>query len=138
MKRTLKFPNNLTRKVVKGVQSDVKTARFICPECGSESLVTMGSEPLEGAHQVRRTVVCVFCRFEIPLHLGERWGGLSLDEAKREWCEVYRCDCLFNAPNPQEPLPTKMSEFHPGPKCLNQWFGRETPKGRDLPNRKAA
>ncbi len=91
IKQTLKSSHNLRPQLALGVQSDVKTAsrnlRFICPECGSEA-----TDPPPGAHGFRRTVVCAVCHFEIPLHLGERWGRLSLDEAKKEWRELYRED----------------------------------------------
>ncbi len=97
MKPTLKSPHNLRRNAGESVQLNVKTAsrsgRFICPECGSDDFIAI--DPAEGRlpkSLVRRTVICGKCYFEIPLHLGERWGGLSLTEAKKEWREVYRRD----------------------------------------------
>jgi predicted RNA-binding Zn-ribbon protein involved in translation (DUF1610 family) len=64
---------------------------FVCPECGSQEV-----EPtsLVRAPKTRpgmpRGYVCAKCHFEIPAHLGERWGGISIQDARREWREVYR------------------------------------------------
>ncbi len=66
-------------------------AQFICPECGSQEhgrgmlgkAIRRGSGP-------RRDYICVECGFAIPAHLAERWGGLSIEEARREWRLVYR------------------------------------------------
>jgi hypothetical protein len=30
---------------------------------------------------------------KIPLHLAERWGGISFKEAKKQWREIYRIFC---------------------------------------------
>ncbi len=85
-----------------GVQSFVKTvskdARLICPECGSQDFVgTITGQPLVETRDVRRTVFCAVCHFEIPLHLAQRWGGLSLAEAKKEWRGLYRPECVLGS-----------------------------------------
>ncbi len=76
-------------------------ARFICPECGSGKFVApTPAEVRQKKPLVRRTVICASCGFEIPLHLAERWGGLSLDEAKKEWREIYRLDGICERATP--------------------------------------
>lgn len=63
--------------------------RFLCPECGSHDAVpTRAAQPQPLGK--RRGYVCSQCRREIPAHLAERWGDLSIEEARREWREVYR------------------------------------------------
>jgi hypothetical protein len=71
---------------------------FICPECGSgeAGIVAhispdprlIGTDPWAG---VLETIQCGNCRRNIPAHLAERWNGLSLEEARKEWRKVYRC-----------------------------------------------
>ncbi len=102
IKQTLKCSHNLRRNVENGVQPTVKTVskytRFICPECGSEDFVgTDSGQPLVEIYRVRRTVVCAVCHFEVPLHLAQRWGRLSLAEAKKQWCELYRPECVLHS-----------------------------------------
>jgi predicted RNA-binding Zn-ribbon protein involved in translation (DUF1610 family) len=65
--------------------------KFICPECGSVEALPVSLRKAPRANPgPRREVVCARCGFEIPLHLAERWGGLSVAEAQKEWVEVYR------------------------------------------------
>jgi hypothetical protein len=71
-----------------------RTEQFICPECGSEECdptnLNQASKRVPG---LRRDLVCARCRFEIPAHLAERWGGISVEEARKEWRLVYRNLC---------------------------------------------
>lgn len=60
---------------------------FICPECGS--LESAGGAALQGTGP-RRSYTCAGCHLEIPAHLAERWGGLSAQDARAEWWQVYR------------------------------------------------
>ncbi len=65
--------------------------RFVCPECGSaepEPGVSRDA-PKQGSRK-RRNWVCAKCHFEIPIHLAERWGGISVEDAMNEWRELYR------------------------------------------------
>ena len=39
---------------------------------------------------VLQIMTCGKCQSQIPAHLGERWDGLSVDDAKKEWKKVYR------------------------------------------------
>ena len=67
------------------------TERFICPECGSQECEPTSLKlTLAGGSGLRRNLVCAKCRFEIPAHLAERWGGISVEEASKEWREIYR------------------------------------------------
>ena len=65
--------------------------RFICPECGSKDAQPPGIEAgLKKGHGLRYTLTCARCRWKIPAHLAERWGGLSIEAARQEWHHVYR------------------------------------------------
>ena len=65
--------------------------QFLCPECGSdEPAPTSLAEALKRGTGMRRGCVCARCHFEIPEHLAERWGEISVGEARKEWREVYR------------------------------------------------
>ena len=35
-------------------------------------------------------MTCAKCLFEIPIHLAERWGGISVEDAMKEWRDLYR------------------------------------------------
>ena len=68
---------------------------FICPECGSTE--ACGFTMVEGAllpddpwSWVLQIAHCANCSREIPAHLGDRRGGISIEEAQREWRSVYR------------------------------------------------
>lgn len=68
---------------------------FVCPECGSRrvagiALVQPAGSATDPWSPVLQTARCASCRREIPAHLAERWGGISVEEAGREWREVYR------------------------------------------------
>jgi DNA-directed RNA polymerase subunit RPC12/RpoP len=65
--------------------------KFVCPECGSQEPepTSLVRAPKAGPG-MRRGYVCAKCYFEIPAHLGERWGGISIQDARREWLEAYR------------------------------------------------
>lgn len=63
---------------------------FICPECGSTQLGPVDLAELEDGQ--RRVYTCATCNFEIPIFLAERWGGISVDDAMREWRQLYRAD----------------------------------------------
>ena len=68
---------------------------FICPECGSREVSVMAMiQPVPNEtdpwSSVLQTMRCASCRREIPTHLAERWEGISVKEARKEWREVYR------------------------------------------------
>ncbi len=65
--------------------------RFVCPERGSSQPEpnTSGKDQQPGNGTWRR-YTCAHCRFEIPVHLAERWGGISIEDARNEWLAVYR------------------------------------------------
>ena len=65
--------------------------RFICPECGSaQAEQHVSRDAQERATIRRRRYTCATCHFEIPIHLAERWGGISVEDAMREWRDLYR------------------------------------------------
>ena len=67
---------------------------FLCPACG-------GSEPLMTTHispsfdsgrpstHILMRITCGNCENSIPAHLAERWGGISIADAKTEWLNEY-------------------------------------------------
>lgn len=68
---------------------------FLCPECGSREagiveLVEPGLDADDPRSGVLRWITCADCGFEIPAHIGELRDGVSPEEARREWLEVYR------------------------------------------------
>ncbi len=65
--------------------------RFLCPECGSTKPEhDFFQEPVARAARLRRRYRCAECHCEIPVHLAERWGGISVEDAMREWRVAYR------------------------------------------------
>jgi predicted RNA-binding Zn-ribbon protein involved in translation (DUF1610 family) len=69
--------------------------KFICPECGSHKasesrLMSSDTRTLSPGQVTTRTRICIGCGFEIPRHLGERHGEISIEQARREWQTVYR------------------------------------------------
>jgi GTP diphosphokinase / guanosine-3',5'-bis(diphosphate) 3'-diphosphatase len=68
---------------------------FICPECSSTKVrqvmeVTTAFDPAHPWSGVLGRIVCDGCGSTIPAHLGERWDGLSIEEAQDQWRKVYR------------------------------------------------
>jgi transposase-like protein len=65
---------------------------FVCPECGSSEIEPNPSRKSQkSVNGFRRRCTCAHCRSEIPVHLAERWGGISIEDARNEWRAVY-CD----------------------------------------------
>ena len=73
---------------------------FICPNCGStkeEGRILLSKEPVLNKKRnawasVLEQVTCKDCRSIIPTHLAERWNNISIDEAKKEWANLYKKD----------------------------------------------
>lgn len=68
---------------------------FVCPECGSTEAstyedVSTDYDPQNPWSGVLERITCAKCDFLIPAHLGERWGQMSVEEARQEWQDVYR------------------------------------------------
>ena len=75
---------------------------FICPHCEfsiednpsaelsfimrEPALDDLTNDPWNGVLQAVR---CPGCMFWIPAHLGDRWNGISVENAQKEWKEVY-------------------------------------------------
>ncbi len=45
------------------------------------------TDPWRGVLQI---ITCGDCGRDVPAHLAERWNGLTVDEARRDWLAVYR------------------------------------------------
>jgi hypothetical protein len=70
---------------------------FICPECSSrESSIILNVETAHGDADpwtgVLQRIICAQCGSVIPAHVGERWNGMSIAAAQREWKKTYRRD----------------------------------------------
>jgi len=68
-------------------------SEFICPECGSttpayEAMVSRNLDPDDPWSFVLQTITCGECNTEIPAHLAERWGGISLEDARSQWRDI--------------------------------------------------
>ena len=68
---------------------------FICPECNftefkSYLCVSTIPESKDPWSSVLQKYECAKCKNYIPAHLGERWDDVSLDEAQKEWLEIYK------------------------------------------------
>jgi hypothetical protein len=68
---------------------------FICPNCGGRVPGTITNISTVGPtddpwSKILQTTDCVLCRQTIPAHLGERWNNISIEEARKEWLEVYK------------------------------------------------
>lgn len=68
---------------------------FICPECGhteSRETVYVSKTPSKNNpwSSVLQIMTCGKCWSRIPAHIGERWDGMTEEEAKIEWKTVYR------------------------------------------------
>jgi len=73
----------------------MKPAEFICPECGSQkpgvaSLVEREFIEGDAWSAILQEYQCPQCRSIIPAHLAERSDELTVEQAQREWREVYR------------------------------------------------
>ena len=67
--------------------------RFICPGCGSTDMPQCSfvspapprrddPNPYSGVHYME---ACAACLVWIPGHLAERWGGMTVEQAREEW-----------------------------------------------------
>ena len=72
---------------------------FKCPECGStkvggQLLVSTdwstGNNASNPWSYVLQQLLCKQCDSYIPSHLGERWNGITYEEAKKEWLLKYK------------------------------------------------
>ena len=73
--------------------------KFICPECGGTkvastlcvstdwSVTGKASSPWS---YVLQQLLCKKCDTYIPSHLGERWDGITYNEAKKKWLLKYK------------------------------------------------
>lgn len=73
----------------------MERGEFICPECGSreaKGFTMIEPSPRSSGFwaSVFSTITCAECGREIPAHLAERWNGLSVEDARGKWREVYR------------------------------------------------
>jgi len=46
--------------------------------------------PQDPWNAVLQIIHCADCGRQVPAHLAERWNGLSMEDARREWRDVYR------------------------------------------------
>ena len=74
---------------------------FKCPECGATKVASnlcvstdwSVSGKVSGPWSyVLQQLLCGQCDEYIPSHLGERWDGITYEEAKREWLLKYKKD----------------------------------------------
>ncbi len=78
------------------VPPDLTAQPFICPNCRSSDCsglafvdppCTFSGSPWDSVFQLR---FCGECGATIPAHLAERWEGMTVEEAEKEWERLYR------------------------------------------------
>lgn len=80
---------------------NLNSNKFICPECGSDKIQ-------ENFHYQNKSVIglytniiheiqCGSCFMDIPVHLGERFDNVSIQEAKIKWINSYKPEHLKDA-----------------------------------------
>ena len=80
---------------------DEVAKEFICPECNSkeepEELFTSKGPPSDLSSKksdpwdsVLQQMECVSCHMIIPAYLGQRWNDLSLEQAQKQWKDLYK------------------------------------------------
>ena len=68
---------------------------FICPNCNSKEILEQKFLSIEAPNNsdpwssVTHVIKCDSCKMTIPAHLGERWNGITFEEAKKEYLEKY-------------------------------------------------
>ena len=68
---------------------------FICPECNSKEYkshlyVSTISDPNDPWSNILQLYECSKCENYIPAHLAERWEGISVEKAKKDWINIYK------------------------------------------------
>ena len=74
---------------------DNERGRFVCPECcgnvaGSTIFVSTDVSSTDPWSGVLQRIECAGCSTIIPAHIAERWKGISITEAKKQWLDVYK------------------------------------------------
>ena len=69
---------------------------FVCPGCGGSNpggiaMVSPSPNADDPWSDVLEIIECGDCHESIPAHLAERWDNQPIEDARREWREVYRC-----------------------------------------------
>src|SRR5262245_35968694 len=72
-----------------------QAGEFICPECegreaGQRWMVSADPVKRDPWSEILEILKCDSCGSRIPAHLGERWDGISVEQARAEWRSVYR------------------------------------------------
>ena len=68
---------------------------FICPNCNSKEILEQMFLSIDAPNNsdpwscVTQVIKCDSCKMTIPAHLGERWDGITLDQAKKEYLKKY-------------------------------------------------
>jgi hypothetical protein len=81
---------------------------FVCTECGSFESAGGFSRPPSSDDRgpwsgVRDAIRCARCGYGIPAHLGERWDGMTIEQARETWLRVFR-PTASRGPVPRSPL----------------------------------
>jgi hypothetical protein len=90
--------------------------QFICPECGGKVCIPVRLGDIQTRRNGRRRGrFCAHCHYEIPDHLSERWGGISVADARNEWAKVYRTVAAlwlgrFDSSTPERVRPAEKRE----------------------------
>ena len=69
---------------------------FIYPNCNSKEILEQMFLSIEAPNNsdpwssITQVIKCEGCKKTIPAHLGERWDGITFEEAKKEYLEKYK------------------------------------------------
>lgn len=67
---------------------------FLCPECNSHKVKEKFNYKNKTGDELYSSVIyeiqCGSCFMDIPGHLGERLNNITLDEAKKQWINIYK------------------------------------------------
>ena len=69
--------------------------KFICPNCNSNKILEHKFLSIDEPNNsnpwssVTEVIKCEDCKKTIPAHLGERWDGITIEQAKKEYLETY-------------------------------------------------
>ena len=69
---------------------------FKCPNCECEEILEQKFLSIEEPNvsnpwsSVTQVIKCDGCKKTIPAHLGERWDGITLEQAKKGYLEKYK------------------------------------------------
>lgn len=86
---------------------------FVCTECGSfegSTRLQLAPSDAHGAWSgIVNAIRCARCGYTIPVHLGERWNDITIEQAREQWLRIFRPTAQRRTV-PVSPLGTNLNE----------------------------